>query len=232
MQLPIMNTNTSNSSTATLVLFCRKPAPGIGKQRIAADLGEHLTCELAQLLLDSALEDIRSWPGPTVIAPAQESDAPWAESISTGAGAVFPQAAGNLGERLNALDRQLRDAGHQQIIYIGSDSPMLDPAYYHAANVALDSADVVLGPAEDGGVVLMGSRSRWPDLAQLPWSSTNLGESLELLCRNQGLTVRHLEPRYDIDLAADLPRLFADLQTDMRPVRIRLHTWLKTNKFI
>ena len=220
-----MNTNMVSSSQPTLVVFCKRPQPGHGKQRISAVIGEDLTEQLAHLLLDTTLEDASGWPGPVVISPADQADRRWAQKLDDNY-SVCPQPAGNLGQRLNGIDRQLRTAGTQSIVYIGSDAPGLDAAYLEAARDALDAADVVLGPAEDGGVVLMGNRSPWPDLASLPWSGHNLGKELELTCVRNGLTLKYLAQRYDIDFAHDLPRLFSDLAEDIRPARRRLCDWL------
>ena len=48
---------------STLVVFCRRPAAGIGKRRIAESLGDAETLELARLLLATTLEDSAAWPG-------------------------------------------------------------------------------------------------------------------------------------------------------------------------
>jgi len=226
-----MNTYPARSSTTTLVVFCRRPTSGRGKQRIAATIGVKLTHELADHLLATTLEDAVSWPGPVVIAPAEQSDRDWAAALLTGEHRVCAQTDGNLGERLNAVDRNLRSTSTEHLIYIGSDAPLLDTAYFEQARAALQSHDVVLGAAEDGGVVLMGARCAWPELAQLPWSGNDLGKQLELLCRQRGLSVQYLPARYDIDFAHDLPRLHADLQADTRPARRALRDWLAASGF-
>jgi rSAM/selenodomain-associated transferase 1 len=212
--------------TTTLVLFCRRPQPGIGKKRIAADLGTTKTSVLSEHLLATALEDARHWTGPVVIAPATENDAAWARELLERPCGVIGQPEGNLGARINAVDRELRQTGHTQLIYVGSDSPILDADYFARAVAALSTHDAVLGPADDGGVTLMGSRRAWPRLAGLPWSSAELGHALELICINAGLTVYSLERRYDIDRVDDLPRLYRDLRHDQRPARQRLRKWL------
>ena len=61
-------------TSAALVLFCRRPAPGIGKQRLARALGEIRALAIATALLECALEDIADWPGALVISPACEED--------------------------------------------------------------------------------------------------------------------------------------------------------------
>ncbi len=229
--MSIMNVNPADSSTPILVVFCRRPAPGSGKQRIAATIGPDLTFELADHLLSTTLEDAASWPGPVAIAPASPVDQGWAGKLMSGNHRVCPQTGGNLGERLNAVDRTIRSTGTEHIVYIGSDAPLLDDAYFGQARAALQTHDVVLGAAEDGGVVLMGARCPWPELAHLPWSGNDLGERLELLCIQRGLTVNYLSARYDIDFAHDLPRLHADLHSDTRPARRALRNWLASAGF-
>lgn len=214
-----------SSAPPTLIVFCKRPQPGRGKQRISAAIGAALAEQLTGLLLDTALEDAAGWPGPVVISPADQGDRSWAEQLP-GKHTVRPQSDGNLGQRLNDMDRQLRSDGSHSLIYIGSDAPLIDAAYLDAAQAALGSADIVLGPAEDGGVVLMGNRKPWPELAALPWSGQNLGKELELNCVAGGLTLEYLDQRNDIDFAHDLPRLYADLAGDPRPARRRLRKWL------
>jgi rSAM/selenodomain-associated transferase 1 len=220
--------NSSTPSPATLILFCKRPAPGVGKQRIAAEIGVGATCALAERLLATAVEDAESWPGPVILAPAEAADARWAESLLSRSCAVMPQSEGNLGRRINAIDVQARKAGHSDLIFIGSDAPMLDADYFAKAQAALASHDVVLGPADDGGVTLMGAKQPWPDIEALPWSSDQLGAKLELSCVKLGLSVYSLETRYDIDFASDLQRLSADIALDTRPARRKLCRWLET----
>ena len=52
----------------TLVLVCKRPALGIGKQRLAAKVGQELALQIAEALLACALEDVLAWPGSVVIA--------------------------------------------------------------------------------------------------------------------------------------------------------------------
>ncbi len=210
----------------TLVLFCRRPLPGIGKQRIAAATNPDLALALSEHLLATALEDVGAWRGPTVIAPANPADADWMRQQAPPGAQVLPQSDGNLGDRLTAMDLALRAQGHEQLLFIGSDAPLLDFAYFARARHALEAADIVLGPAEDGGVTLMGGRVPWPTLTDLPWSSTELGAALDRRCRARGLRVQRLELRYDCDTIDVLPRLARELAGDPRAARQALRDWL------
>ena len=216
----------------SLVIFCRRPALGVGKQRIAADLGSAVTLELAENLCAATIEDANAWPGPVVLAPDRSEDTDWAHHLLERPCRVISQGKGNLGERINQVDKTLRGTIDTQTLYIGSDAPLLDTAYFAAASEALATNDVVLGPADDGGVTLMGACCAWPDLAHLPWSTAELCNALELTCLKNGLTVLRLENRYDIDLAEDLPRLYEDLRSDLRPARQKFRRWLENSGLV
>lgn len=213
------------AGACTLVLVFKRPRPGHGKQRLAAGLGAEAACELAGLLLECALEDLAAWPGPVVLAPDDPADTDWAARRLPRA-QVLAQGPGNLGERLAALDHSLRDAGHRQLIYLGSDSPGLGAGQLAAAARALAAHDVVLAPASDGGVVLMAARRPWPVLADLPWSTARLGAVLAARCREAGSTLAWSEGGSDVDTVADLAALADSLVGDLRPARRRLGQWL------
>ena len=209
-----------------LVLVCKRPASGIGKQRLAASIGRETANCIAEALLACALEDARAWRGPVVIAPADPADYAWASTLLPQVRPkirVEPQTKGNLGQRLNALDHGLRGGGLEQLVYIGSDAPLLTLPDYAAVYEALANYDTVLKPAADGGVVLMASRERWPILNHLPWSTARLGVALADCCRSAGQSVVNLAQSFDVDEEDDVIRLIAALKTDQRPARRALH---------
>lgn len=201
-----------------LVLVCKRPAPGHAKQRLAATLGQQAALQAAQALLACALEDLQQWPGPTAIAPDNPQHLGWSQTLIPHATCVA-QGEGNLGERLNALDRTLRSAGQHRLMYIGSDCPALRQCDYLHVAALLQRFDTVLMPARDGGVVLMASSRPWPDLHDLPWSTERLGSSLAQLCRAAGYSVAVAGETFDIDHAEDLRELPEALRDDCRPAR-------------
>ena len=212
-----------------LVVFCRRPRLGEGKQRLARALGAPQALAVAQALLECALEDARAWPGGLVIAPQSAAETSWARGLLERALSVQPQPPGNLGERLNAVDCAVRALGHERVLFIGSDAPSLTVSDLLAAQTALEASDVVLVPARDGGVTLMGSRLPWPDLTCLPWSEPTLAGALEECCRGQARSVTRLADSYDVDEVSDLPTARRALAADDRPARRRLHELLVRN---
>lgn len=211
----------------TLVLVFKRPRPGYGKQRLAAEIGAEAACAFASRFLDCAMEDLEEWPGPVVLAPEAGNDAAWATQRLPRA-TVRVQSSGNLGERLAALDAALRGAGHARLAFIGSDAPALGAAQLEGAASALETHDVALAPAADGGVVLMAARQSWPPLAGLPWSTAALGATLTACCVVAGLSVSRLPGAADVDTAADLRALARDIVGDPRPARRTLLKALET----
>ncbi len=226
----------STTTAATLVLLCKRPLAGQGKQRLAATFGAEETLFLAEGFLHCALEDLMAWPGAVVLVPASQGDRDWAEQLISALAVknlanatVVPQHQGNLGHRIIELDRQLLKLGHQRRVYIGSDAPILSPRHYQQVLNQLGQAEVVLSSADDGGVTIMATTAPWPAaLTDLPWSTDRLGQALADCCRDQGLTVGYIEPSYDIDFEVDLTRLQIDLEQDQRPARQQLLQRLQT----
>jgi len=92
------------------------------------------------------------------------------------------------------------------VLLVGSDCPELDAGYLASALAALDHAQVVLGPARDGGYVLIGARAvdrLW--FAGVPWGSDQVfAATLDRLERT-ATPWRALPPLGDIDRPEDLP---------------------------
>ena len=191
------------------------------KRRLAEHIGARRATEVAQRLLDCAREDLAAWPGPTCVAPStadERADGPPADT-------VVVQGDGNLGERIQHVNAELLRLGFEQQLYVGIDCPSLDAAYLERAAAELIRHHAVLGPAADGGVVLMGVRGAWPALAELPWSTSALFESLLAACAAAGSTAV-LPRRSDVDTVEDFAALRGALLGDTRPARRALATWL------
>ena len=90
-------------------------------------------------------------------------------------------------------------------VIVGCDAPSLTAAYVDQAVAALRNADLVLGPAEDGGYCLIAMRELQQRIfVNIPWSSDAvLSETLNAA---KGLAVATLEPLWDVDDGDDLQR--------------------------
>jgi len=209
---------------STCLVLCLK-APARSKRRLAVQIGEQATTA-ADHLWACAREDAAGWPGSVCFAPADIEDVAWLSDQLDNSQEVILQKGSSLGERINHVDRTLRRRGEQQIIYVGTDCPSMQSDYLTRAAYELRHADVVLGPATDGGVVLMAARRHWPSLQHLPWSTETLRAALIDCVTQAGMTVATLDPRADIDSVAGLRTAQRELANDNRPARRSLHRWL------
>ncbi|UTW12988.1 TIGR04282 family arsenosugar biosynthesis glycosyltransferase [Marinobacterium rhizophilum] len=211
----------------TLILFCKRPRPGVGKQRLVPALGPHGAFRVAELLHQCALAQLAEWPHSRIVACADADDCDAYRNAHPWIDRVVAQQDGNLGQRINRIDRTLRAAGHQRQLIIGSDMPEQTSQLIRAASALLDEQDIVLSAATDGGVTLMAARKPWPDLAALPWSTPQLGQALVECCEQAGYSVGWVAPCDDVDTIEDLCRLRASLASDTRAPQRALHTLIQ-----
>lgn len=206
-------------SQTVLALICKRPLPGQGKQRLAQQTNQSYAYQVAWHLLQCALEDLQSWEGPVVISPSSQADERWAKDLAPWATVIPQPEEGNLGEKLEHVDREIRKLGRDRVLMIGSDSPVLRNSHLKASAEDLLKHDVVFVPARDGGVVLMGNAKPWPKLKKLPWSENTLRAKLIQSCRKAGYTCSTGALLYDIDGVEDLAMVRDDLARDPRPAR-------------
>jgi glycosyltransferase A (GT-A) superfamily protein (DUF2064 family) len=83
--------------------------------------------------------------------------------------------------------------------------------YLRVVRRLLYERDVVLGPAQDGGVYAIGARVPFPDLRGVAWGSENVFAELTDLCARNDLSVGIAPPWYDVDTAGALQRAAFDL---------------------
>ena len=119
-------------------------------------------------------------------------------------GRALPQCDGDLGCRMAAASGEAFADGAERVVIIGSDCPDLATETLARAFALLDDADVVLGPATDGGYYLVGLAAPRDELFDgIPWSTPDtLRVTLEV-ARARGLRVALLEEKRDIDTADD-----------------------------
>ncbi|MYK03446.1 MAG: glycosyltransferase, partial [Gammaproteobacteria bacterium] len=122
------------------------------------------------------------------------------------------QQGEDLGSRMhNAAVVELAEDGVECVLIVGSDCPALTPDYLEQALDALSAGvEVVLGPARDGGYVLIGLRQvSWELFSGVDWSGPGVLEQTLERVREVGLSHQLLESSWDVDDAEDLPLLEA-----------------------
>lgn len=200
-----------------LLQFSRAPQPGQVKTRMQPHLSAQQACDLhcdltrwtCRQLLGSALGDVE-------LAVAGERRIPlFTECIEMGASRVVRQRGDDLGQRMyNAMRCAL--ARYTRVILVGSDCPGIDTSYLHQAAEALHDVPLVLGPAHDGGYVLLGAREIDAQMFQgVNWGSAEVFQQTVAALSRLGVRWAQLPFKADIDRPEDLP-IWEALQRDKR----------------
>ena len=122
------------------------------------------------------------------------------------------QGPGDLGERLVRAARGARRAGSDGTLFLGADAPTLPGERIEDAFGALaGGADVVLGPASDGGYVFIGvARPVTAPFEGIPWGGPEVFARTRDRARAAGLTVAEVPGGDDVDNGDDLARLLGE----------------------
>jgi rSAM/selenodomain-associated transferase 1 len=199
-----------------LIVVVKEPVPGFTKTRLCPPLAHHAAAELYRcLMLDTFSLMTRLDVADHTVAYTPPSARSYFETLVPNGFRLVPQSGANLGARLdNALAHHL-GLGYRRAVIMNSDGPTLPLAYLEGAFSRLGTADITLGPGHDGGYYLIGMKRRYPDLFHgIAWSTEQVIPQTLAICRRLGLAVHQLPEWYDVDVAADLARLYRDLARD------------------
>lgn len=199
-------------ASALVMQFSKWPEAGRVKTRLMPELGAEGAME-AHIRLSLAVLDNLVASGYIVrflwdreLKSTPEGATPVLERLEAHGVAQALQQGDVLGERmLQALEAGLGGFGKAMIV--GSDCPSVDADYVRTAVAALDEVDVVLGPSEDGGYVLIGARRVIPGmLADVAWGTDKaLSQTCDRLTQ-ANVSFRLLPQRWDVDEPEDWHR--------------------------
>jgi rSAM/selenodomain-associated transferase 1 len=193
-------------SKQQVIIFVKAPRPGAVKTRLAQAIGAEQACIAYQSLVRAVLGNLRACDAVELrFAPddALPEIVPWLQP----AWVAKPQGDGDLGGRLARAFQDAFGSGAERVVVIGSDCPEVTMEDLAAAFHALDRADVVLGPAEDGGYWLIGLKQFARSLFdRISWSTARVLEQTVERIREAGLRVNFLRTLHDVDTGADWDR--------------------------
>ena len=184
-----------------LLVFAKYPEPGRVKTRLARTIGP----ERAALLYKEMVETVVRKTTPTngeyrrVLCfdpPEREKDfRKWISQIE-----LRPQSSGGLGQRMSIAIQESLANGNDRVGLIGTDCVEIDRSLLCNAFDRLNKADLVLGPAKDGGYYLIGMKKTYPFLFDgISWSTEKvLDETLEK-AKGGHLKVELLKILSDVD---------------------------------
>lgn len=189
-----------------LLIFCKAPISGQVKTRLQPAMTPEQALaahkQLARMTLERALQSCLC---PLVLCCAPDSAHAFFQQCEKEYSLTLLQQRGHdLGERMHhALSEALTSCRHA--VLIGCDCPSLTVDDLREVLVALQQdSDVAIGPAEDGGYVLIGLNAPHPDLFRdVTWGSDRvMFETLQRVAL-AGLKLHELRMQWDVDTMDD-----------------------------
>lgn len=195
-----------SKAESKLVVFAKAPAPGKVKTRLQPALSIHDAAKLQAFFIQKTLAMLANLDEIDVELHCFPDDAhPVFHQCAQEYGITLkPQQGRNLGERMaNAFQEAL--VAYEQAVVIGTDCPEITPNYVHEAFLRLSQVDAVIGPAHDGGYVLLGLQRFSPELfVNINWSTDQVLSKTREKLHALGWKWDELQTLRDIDTADDL----------------------------
>ncbi len=196
-------------TNSRIVVFCKASIPGNCKTRLiphfgsrgAAKIARELLVDTANKVLDQSDYEVELCCTPTISHPSLLS---LRRKHPNSKLRLSLQRDEDLGRRMyHAASRVL--STQSSVVIIGTDCPMMTLNYISQAFEKLGQGqDVVIGPAQDGGYVLIGLRIAEIRLFQnIEWGSNKVLQQTLRNCQQLKLHPQLLTPLTDIDYASD-----------------------------
>ncbi len=220
-------TQSTSAQPDRVIVFARFPEAGQAKTRLIPALGPERAAQLQTALTRRTLDVVRRHCS---VRPCDlevrfaGGDISRIRSLLGAENRYLTQHGTGLGDRLEHAVTAAFSEGAKRVLAIGTDCPELEPAILDEAFEALSHADVILGPAIDGGYYLIGLRDNQPELFRgIDWGTKNvLRQTLES-ARRARRSVRQLRPLSDVDYPEDIlacrrvPGAFSDVLPETLP---------------
>jgi rSAM/selenodomain-associated transferase 1 len=207
-----------------LVIFAKAPIPGEVKTRLCPPL----TPDEAATLHGSFVLDILErttlavatlhLPFHRYLACAPSSALAFFKVMEERQGVkLIDQVGDDLGARMQHAFETMFEKGYHRVCIVGTDVPSLPLDHYQQALALLETNDLVLGPALDGGYYLIGLTRAAPELfTRIPWSTDRVLTLTQERATTLGLNTALLPQWRDVDTLEDLQALIASSALDAK----------------
>ena len=197
-----------------LIVFVKAPRPGAVKTRLAKTIGAPAAGAAYRQLVETLLNQLQGLGGVEVCFSPDDAASEVQHWLDEG-WRSSPQGDGDLGQRLQSAFQRAFHAGAKRVAIIGSDCPTVGIEDIRQAWSGLQTHDVVLGPATDGGYWLIGLRQRQPTLFRaVHWSTEDVFAETIQRVQHAGLSVQLLRELADVDTDREWSAFLAEQNRD------------------
>jgi len=193
-----------------ILLFVKYPEKGKVKLRLSVDINEDIVQDLYRCFVQDTLTRVKKIDSQLFICffpvEAQKKFRKWLGSTLL----FLSQNGVDLGERMKNCFTDVFTKGFRRAILIGSDSPDLPKKYIKQAFTILQTRDVVLGPAVDGGYYLIGFNTHTftPSVFEnISWGNQTVFQETMMKIKQAHRSLGRLPIWSDVDTIADLKHL-------------------------
>jgi rSAM/selenodomain-associated transferase 1 len=194
-------------SPVLIAILAKAPIPGRVNTRLIPAIGAHAAAVLQERLTERAIAtSLAADVGPvTLWCSPDATHSTFLKLVMQQRIILKRQPEGDLGARMLAAIV----AGNGPVLVIGTDCPALTDLHLRgAANALREGNEVIIIPAEDGGYVLIGTRTSQPAIfAGIAWGTNTVLAETRARIIEQRLALMEQPPLWDVDTEADLARL-------------------------
>lgn len=186
-----------------IIIFARNPKLGKVKTRLAKTIGDFAALETYKILMKHTANVVEKSNAEKIVFYSEyiNNNDVWAKIKCK----KVKQSEGDLGEKMQTAFEYAFELGYKKIVIIGSDVYSLKTEHIDSAFTQLQTHDVVIGPAHDGGYYLLGLNFIIPSIFKnKKWGTSSVLENT--LADLNELNVTLLEPLNDIDTYEDLKK--------------------------
>lgn len=194
-----------------LIIFIKNPELGKVKTRLAATIGDHNALKVYHFLSNHAKEVALKLNADRFLFYSSfidDSDI-WDKEYFI---KKLQDSSPDLGQKMFTAFSQLKDQGYQKVMIMGSDCYDINVDILKEGFCQLDSHEVVLGPAFDGGYYAIGfnfnllaEKDLLTDVfLNKTWSHDQVASEAKSAIAKHGFSLHQLPTLSDVDVEADI----------------------------
>ena len=184
-----------------VVVFARYPAPGAVKTRLAADIGDDAATAFYKSCAEHLFVELDTLPRSTAryLFYDGSADLPALQRWTRDRFILNAQIDGDLGERMKRAFDNVFVLGATKCALVGTDIPNLTAQHISRAFALLDSCDVVLGPARDGGYYLIAMNAPRDVFSGIVFGTATVADETRSRIQALGCSLEELDVLDDVD---------------------------------